>query len=97
LFRSHGHSKGACGEVFIILSFAAYFGFYLYWFVFRPSLLFKLNTSSYECNENDKNLFRALVDWMFVAYPLVLQIVYFCLTHKMSQLVSDFNEEASKY
>jgi hypothetical protein len=79
LFREHGHTKGYFSEIFILLSYALFFGYVLYWFIFKPTIVFFINTQDYECSDFDKTMFDVLVNWMLIAHPLVPQLLFYGL------------------
>ena len=47
--RNFGHKTGYRAEWLVICSYVAYFGRTFYWSIFRPSLVFAISRSGYEC------------------------------------------------
>lgn len=49
LFRQHGHIKGNESVMFIFATYFLYFGGIIYQFIYKPSVMLRINTSDYEC------------------------------------------------
>ena len=64
VFRKFGNVKGYWGEVLIVLSYLLFFGYFAYWYVFKPIIIMRLDTSAgYECSPFFQELGLVFLIW----------------------------------
>ena len=64
LFRDFGHIKGRTGDIIIYGFYFIYFGYLLYFYIFRATILLMINTDrDFECGPIAKELFFILGVW----------------------------------
>ena len=86
LFRAHGHVKNKKPRLFIFLCYFIYCGSLVYQYIFKPSVLLRINTSDYECSYPIKLLFSFSLSWAMIAWPLSFQISFIGMIWQLSRI-----------
>lgn len=86
LFRRFGHIKHYRLEILIVFAYFLFCGYFVYFYVFRPTIVLLINTSDFECSTLDKYLFVILGVWQEIAWPLSYLLIYVGIVCQMSYI-----------
>ena len=63
LFRKFGHVKGYFAEVYVLTLYLAFWGYLGYWYVLKPLMVWRINTSDYICTLPMKKAIATFTLW----------------------------------
>lgn len=63
LFRKFGHVKGYFAEVYVLTLYLAFWGYLGYWYLLKPFMVWRINTTDYICSEPMRKAIAVFVLW----------------------------------
>jgi hypothetical protein len=86
LFRKFGHVKGYFAEVYVLTLYLVFWGYLGYWYVLKPILVWRLNTSDYFCTLPMEKAIAIFTLWQASARPICFQLIFLGLLLQMSRI-----------
>ena len=70
VFRKFGHVKGYFAEVYVMTLYLAFYGYLAYWYVLKPLMVWRINTTDYICTPQMRKAIAILNSWQDSVRPI---------------------------